>query len=246
MIRASLIAGAVGSVLLTASAFAVDSGPELPPGPNRELVYGNCRTCHDLQYLVELAGVPRSTWNELIDSMKQYGLRIPPEQRAKILEYLGTYLGPNPPPKGAAAAQPAKPAKVSGAEVFLNQCSACHQPKGQGVAGQFPKLARNPDLFLSQDYPLRVVLAGLTGKITVEGDHLDSVMPPLAVMSDEEIAAVVNYVRGAFGNDALRPKSMAPVTPAMVAELRKKNLTPEQVFAYRKSLKAGGKRAAHD
>ena len=118
--------------------------------------------------------------------------------------------------------------------------------EGRGRGRAIPKLARNPDLFLSADYPLRVVLAGLDGKITVEGDHLDSVMPPLAVMSDEEIAAVVNYVRGAFGNDALRPKTMAPVTPAMVAGLRKMNLTSEQVFAYRKSLKAGGKRAAHD
>ena len=232
-------------MLLTASAFAADSGPELPPGPGRELVYGQCRTCHDLQYLVESAGVPRSTWNDLIDSMKQYGLRIPPEQRAKILDYLGTYLGPNPPPKGAAA-QPAKPAKISGAEIFTNQCSACHQPKGQGVAGQFPPLAHNADLFLSEDFPLRVVLFGLSGKITVNGDHLDSVMPPLNVMRDEEIAAVVNYVRGAFGNDALRPKTMKPVTPAMVAALRKKNLSPEQVFAHRKSLKAGGKRAAQD
>jgi mono/diheme cytochrome c family protein len=67
------------------------------------------------------------------------------------------------------------------------------------------------------------------------------VMPPLNVLGDKEIAAVVNYVRSAFGNDALRPKSMQPVTPAMVAKLRKKNLTSDQVLAYRKSLKARGK-----
>ena len=245
MIRASLIAGAVGSVLLIASAFAADSGPDLPPGPNRALVYGNCRTCHDLQYLVESAGVPRSTWNDLIDSMKQYGLRIAPEDRKKILDYLGTYLGPNPPPKSAAAAsEPRGP--IDGAELFRDQCSACHQLKGQGVAGQFPRLARNADLFLSEDFPLRVVLFGLSGKITVNGDHLNGVMPPLNVMTDEEIAAVVNYVRGAFGNDTLRPKSMKPVTPAMAAALRKKNLSSEQVFAHRKSLKAGGKRASEN
>lgn len=237
MIRASLIAGAVGSVLLAASAFAADTGPELPPGPNRALVYGNCRTCHDLGYLVESAGVPRSTWNDLLDSMKQYGLRIAPEDRKKILDYLGTYLGPNPPPKNAAAS-PEPQGPIDSAELFRDQCSACHQPKGQGVAGQFPPLAHNADLFLARDFPLRVVLAGLSGKITVNGDHLDGVMPPLDVLSDEQIAAVVNYVRGAFGNAALHPKSMQPVTPAMVADLRKQKLTPEQVFAYRKSLKS--------
>ena len=69
-------------------------------------------------------------------------------------------------------------------------------------------------------------------------------MPPLNVMSDEEIAAVVNYVRGAWGNDKMRPKSMQPVTPNLVAELRRKKLTSEQVFAYRKSVKAGGRRAS--
>ncbi|MEJ2375229.1 MAG: cytochrome c [Pseudolabrys sp.] len=240
MSRASLIAGAVGCVLLAASAYGQES-QELPPGPGRDLVYGQCRTCHDLQYLVESAGVPRSTWKDLLDSMKQYGLRITPDQRAKILDYLGTYMGPHPPPKTAVAAKEAAPAKVDGAELFANQCSACHQPKGQGVAGQFPALAGNGDIFLARDYPLRVVLAGLKGKITVKGDHLNSVMPPLNVLSDQEIAAVVNYVRGAFGNDKLAPKSMKPVTPDMVAALRKKKLAPEQVYAYRKSLKAGGK-----
>ena len=240
------MAGAVGCALLAATAYGQE-GPQLPPGPGRDLVYGQCRTCHDLQYLVESAGVPRSAWKDLLDDMKQYGLRITPEQRTKILDYLGTYLGPNPPPKTAVAAKETAPAKVSGADVFANQCSACHQAKGQGVAGQFPALAQNPDLFLSQDFPLRVVLAGLSGKITVKGDHLNSVMPPLdQVLSDQEIAAVVNFVRGAFGNDALRPQSMQPVTPAMVAELRKKKFTSEQVFAYRKSLKAGGKRASQD
>ena len=128
----------------------------------------------------------------------------------------------------------------------MNQCSACHQATGQGVAGTFPPLAHNTDLFLARDYPVRVVLAGLSGKITVDGKQLNSVMPPLDVLSDQQIAAVVNYVRGAWGNDKMRPKSMQPVTPDLVAELRKKKLTPEQVFAYRKSLKSGGKRASHD
>jgi mono/diheme cytochrome c family protein len=235
---ASLIAGAVGGVLF-ATAAAADN-LELPPGPGRDLVYGQCRTCHDLEYLKESAGVPRSTWNDLLDSMKQYGLRISPEQRTKILDYLGTYLGPNPPPKSAAAA-PAAPAKVDGATVFSEQCAACHQPNGEGVAGQFPPLGHNADLFLAPDYPLRVVLFGLKGKITVDGKSVDSEMPSLDVLSDAQIAAAVNHVRGAFGNDALRPKSMQPVTPDMVAALRKQKLTAAQVFDYRKNLKAAAK-----
>jgi mono/diheme cytochrome c family protein len=238
MRRATLIAGAVGAVLFAAGSYAADN-QQLPPGPNRELVYGQCRTCHDLQYLIESAGVPRSTWNDLLDSMKQYGLRLSPDQRAKILDYLGTYLGPNPPPKTATAA-PAAPAKIDGAAVFKDQCAPCHQEKAQGVAGQFPPLARNADLFLSPDYPVRVLLFGLEGKIDVNGKTFDSAMPPLDVLSDQQIAAVANYIRGNFGNAALRPKNMKPVDASVVSQLReKKDTTAAHVFEYRQKHKDG-------
>lgn len=125
-----------------------------------------------------------------------------------------------------------------GAALFQQQCAVCHQPQGQGLAGQFPPLAHNPDIFLSEDFPLRVVLYGLSGKIAVNGQAIDSVMPPLAnALTDAQIAAVVNYVRGSWGNDALRPKAIQPVMPAMVASLRKRKRLPA-VWSYRQSLKA--------
>ena len=236
---ASLIAGAVGGLMLACAAMAQD-GPDIPPGPNRDLVYGKCRTCHDLQYLVESAGVPRSTWNDLLDSMKQYGLEIPKDERAKILDYLATYLGPNPPPKIAAVA-PAATAKIDGATLFKEQCSACHQPNGQGVAGNFPPLAGNPDLFLSRTFPAMVALFGMAGKITAEGKTINSAMPPFGHLSDAEIAAAVEYVRGAWGNDKLRPAGLKPIDAATVAEVRKMKLMSAQVHAERARLKAAKK-----
>ncbi len=230
-----LFAALVTCVALTAAYAAI----ELPEGPNRALVYGQCRTCHDLQYLKESAGITRDDWDQMLISMRQYGLRLSPDQRSKILDYLGTYLGPNPPPKTAAAA-PAAPAKVDGAAVFKDQCVACHQEKAQGVPEQFPPLAKNADLFLSPDYPVRVVLFGLEGKITVDGKKFDSAMPPLDVLSDQQIAAVVNYVRGHFGNAALAPKTMKMVDAGAVAQLRaKKNTTAAHVLEYRQKLKGG-------
>ncbi|MGH6728357.1 MAG: c-type cytochrome [Pseudolabrys sp.] len=235
MRKTSLIAGAVGFLLF---AGGVSAAQDLPPGPGRDLVYGQCRTCHDLQYLVESAGVPRSTWNDLLDSMAKYGMRITPDQRAKILDYLATYLGPNPPPPGAAPA-PAKTAtKVDGAAVFRDQCAACHQANGAGVPDQFPPLAGNRDIFLSADYPVRVVLFGLKGKINVIGKNFDAEMPPLDVLSDSEIAAVVAYIRGAWGNAALRPKGMAKVDASTVVTLRQQKHTADDVHADRARLKA--------
>jgi mono/diheme cytochrome c family protein len=241
MRRASLLVGVVGSGLLAVAAIAAN-GPELPPGPNRALVYGACRTCHDLQYLVESAGIPRAAWSDLLDSMKQYGLQLAPDQRAKILDYLGTYLGPNPPKATAAAAPAGQPAAaVDGASVFKEQCSACHQPNGQGVAGQFPPLAGNRDLFLSGTYPVMVVLAGLSGAIEVGGKSLKSTMPPLNFLSDAEVAAAVNYVRTAWGNEKLRPAGMAPLDAAAVAQVRAQHISPGEVYARRRQLKAAQK-----
>lgn len=242
MRRASLLVGAVGSGLLAVAAIGAN-GPELPPGPNRAAVYGACRTCHDLQYLVESAGIPRAAWGDILDSMKQYGLRVAPDQRAKILDYLGTYLGPQPPKPTAASAPAAAPAKaVHGAGVFKDQCSICHQPNGQGVAGQFPPLAGNRDLFLSPTYPVMVVLGGLSGKIEVEGKTINSTMPPLNYLSDAEVAAAVNYVRGAWGNDKLRPAGLAPLDAAAVVDVRKQQIPPEQVYARRQQLKAAAQK----
>ena len=88
---------------------------QLPAGPNRDLVYGACRTCHDLRYLKNSAGIPRRL-EELLDSMRQYGLRIPPGERGKILDYLATYLGPTPPPAVETKKAPASGA--DGAKLF--------------------------------------------------------------------------------------------------------------------------------
>jgi hypothetical protein len=111
------------------------------------------------------------------------------------------------------------------------------------MPGQFPPLAHNPDLFISPDFPIQVVLFGLKGKISVNGQDFDSEMPPLDVLSDQQIAAAVNYVRDGLGNSALRPKTMGPVDAAIVAELRRrKDISAEQVFANRKQLKAGAAR----
>ncbi len=127
--------------------------------------------------------------------------------------------------------------QVDGRVIFNTQCIVCHQSNGKGVPGNFPPLAGNPDIFLGRDFPARVVLFGMSGKIIVKGQVFDGAMPPLGdVLKDHEIAAVVTYVRGAFGNDKLSPKRMQPLDAATVAALRKlKN--GDQVYAYRKKLK---------
>lgn len=231
MVRAGLILTVLaGIAALPAIAVGADR-IELPPGPNRDLVYSRCRTCHDLQYIVESAGITRDNWVALIEDMGQYGLRIPKDERDKIIEYLSVYLGPNAP----AGAEPPRerPPAADGEAVFARQCTSCHQPQGTGLPKTFPPLAGNPDLFLDRLFPVYVVLNGIKGAITVKGESYESAMPPFDYLSDAEVAAVVNYVRSAWGNTALRPAGFADVDAAAVREARGRPMTPEAVHAFR-------------
>jgi nitrite reductase (NO-forming) len=138
----------------------------------------------------------------------------------------------------AASAQP-----PDGAAIFRDQCAVCHQPAGQGLRGQFPPLAGNADIFLSRDFPARVVLFGLSGKIIVLGETFDSAMPPLDFLSDGEIAAVVAFIRKSWGNAALPHKAMKPLDAATVGALRaKKQALEGSVFSERERLKGNAAR----
>jgi mono/diheme cytochrome c family protein len=80
--------------------------------------------------------------------------------------------------------------EMSGEELFANVCRACHMSDGKGAvgAGTYPSLAGNRNLEAS-GYPLDVVVNGRRG------------MPPFgAMMSDDQVAAVVNYLRTHFDN----------------------------------------------
>jgi len=81
--------------------------------------------------------------------------------------------------------------EMSGEELFVNVCQGCHMSDATGAvgAGSYPSLASNANLEASL-YPVYVVLHGRRG------------MPPFAdMMSDDQIAAVVNYLRTHFGNN---------------------------------------------
>jgi len=216
----------VFAVLLSGRATAI----ELPPGPGRSLVYGKCRTCHDLQYLVDSAGVDEATWDGLLDDMEGFGCEFTAEQRKTLLRYLATYLGPNPPPPPTTTAEAT--GHVDGEAIFRDQCVSCHQENGRGVPGDFPPLDGNPDLFRDRLLPAYVVLFGLEGEIRVGDETYNGIMPSFAHLSDAEVAAVVNYIRHAWSNAAVaRPEFR--LTADDVAALRAKTLTPEAVHVYR-------------
>lgn len=87
--------------------------------------------------------------------------------------------------------------------VFLKNCASCHQSNGRGVPGAFPPLAGSPWVTKDRETPVRVVLLGLSGPISVEGKTYSGVMPSFKdVLSDKEIALATTYARTSFGNTA--------------------------------------------
>ena len=96
--------------------------------------------------------------------------------------------------------------ETTGEELFASACQACHMPDGKGAvgAGTYPSLAQDSKLEAG-GYPVYVVVRG------------QRAMPPVgAMMSDVQVAAVVNYVRTHFGNqysDAVSADDVKRVRP---------------------------------
>lgn len=207
----------------------------LPEGPGVDLVYANCRTCHSLQYVIDGKGLLPAQWQAVLQGMEDYGLEIGKPQHDEILDYLVTYLGPHPPPRAAAPPQEQVASQVDGATVYAQNCAACHGTEGRGVPDYYPPLAGNPDLARAREFPVLVVLHGLSGQIAVNGKRYNGSMPSFAHLSDAKVAALVNHLRGAWGNGNAA-SGIAPVTSDVVAKLRERNLGPDEVHAVREEM----------
>lgn len=84
-----------------------------------------------------------------------------------------------------------------GAEVYTAVCSACHQPNGAGLSGQYPPLINNPHVD-DGDYVIDVIRNGRQGVIEVNGETYDGVMPAFSTVTDEEANAIVFYIQSGF------------------------------------------------
>jgi mono/diheme cytochrome c family protein len=94
-------------------------------------------------------------------------------------------------------------------------CATCHGRSGAGAAKLYPPLAGSPIADGDPALPIRVVLQGLEGKITVLGGVYSNKMPPLGErLRDEQIAGILSYVRASWGNRG------GPVSAEAVAAVR--------------------------
>lgn len=143
--------------------------------------------------------------------------KIVPTERAKALiaYLLSLKQEPLTPPAGfkaeagtnanvdSTAKKVAGATGVDGAAIFMSYCSSCHQANGKGIAGVFPPLVDAP--FVTDEDPtkhIQTVLYGLQG-LPIDGVAYPAIMTPFKdILTDAEVAAVINHERTSWGNNA--------------------------------------------
>jgi mono/diheme cytochrome c family protein len=90
---------------------------------------------------------------------------------------------------------------ADGREIYQHICRGCHMPEAAGAvgAGHYPALAKDPTL-ISKQYMALTVLAGRRNMPAFGARHAIGFGGAPTVLSDAQIAAVINYVRSNFGN----------------------------------------------
>jgi mono/diheme cytochrome c family protein len=132
-----------------------------------------------------------------------------------VVDYVSWPGKPAPPaPKNTRTAEEEALFKA-GQGVYATNCTGCHQDRGQGAPGVAPALAGSKIVTAAR--PENVLRVLLNGKDGATGQ-----MPPMGQsMSDDQLAQVLTYIRGSFGNTA----------PAISPGLAKEFL---QLYAFRK------------
>ncbi len=102
----------------------------------------------------------------------------------------------------------------SGKKLYLKKCASCHGKNGLGKGKRIPPLAGSDYLESKLEESIQGILFGQEGQITVNGIVYNKKMRPIK-LTDQEVAAVMNYVRNSWGN-----KSENFISEEQVTKLR--------------------------
>jgi mono/diheme cytochrome c family protein len=134
-----------------------------------------------------------------------------------------------PPEKLVGAAAPA----IDGKQLFGAKCAACHQASGLGVAGVFPPLAASEWVLGDEKTLTHILLHGVVGELQVKGNTYNGAMPAWNSLSDDELAAVLTYIRSDWGNQA------PPILAGTVKAQREATESRTEPYKGGKELAAG-------
>lgn len=115
---------------------------------------------------------------------------------------------------------------ADGRALYVQICAGCHGADGEGLRPLAPPLANSEWVTESPDRLIRIVLHGVQGTINVDGNTYETPdvlpeMPPLAALNNEQLAAVLTYVRHDWDHAG------TPVSAEQVGEVRDANSSRE-------------------
>lgn len=112
-------------------------------------------------------------------------------------------------------AAPAEDTSANGQKLYARHCLSCHQADGYGVPNMQPAI-KGGSWVKGDPQPLAlfVLTGGFDSAQRKEGAGSHNVMPPFRQLSDQDLAAILSYIREKFGDGA------PAVTPELVAEAR--------------------------
>jgi mono/diheme cytochrome c family protein len=113
-----------------------------------------------------------------------------------------------------------------GKSLYNNNCANCHQASGAGQPGSYPPMVGSEWVLGSKPMLASILLDGVAGSLSVHGGEFGSnVMPAWSQMPNENLADIMTYIRGTWGNTA------DAVTPDVVAAARTKDASRTQPWA---------------
>jgi mono/diheme cytochrome c family protein len=147
-------------------------------------------------------------------SVVYYSLQhLSPADAQAIAEYLGSLpkaAAPRDPDAGVIGTAATTKLVERGKAVYEKQCQDCHAADGSGRPPAYPALAGNPAVLGPAVNPLRVIANGGYAPGTAGNPRPYGMPAFVGDLSDEDIAAVLSYVRRSWGNAA------EPVSPVEV------------------------------
>ena len=171
--------------------------PDLTPNPHTGL--GKWTTDDIISYLktgTSRQSVASGPMQEAVENSTQH---LTDRDLAAIAAYLQQL--PTSDHSKAQSIAATDPQMISGKIVMESQCNACHRSDGTGVRNMIPALKDNPQVNASDISSLmRAVLMGMEGPDTA-GNPTGAGMPRFDwKMDDEDVAAVLTYIRNSWGN----------------------------------------------
>ncbi|RKR12192.1 cytochrome c [Maribacter vaceletii] len=93
-----------------------------------------------------------------------------------------------------------KESMSSGKDIYAANCVSCHMATGEGIIGAFPPLAKSDYLMEDVERSIKVIIEGATGEMKVNGQSYYGSMVGYNMLTDRQVADVLNYIRNSWGN----------------------------------------------